>query len=459
MFTLLCIVSQILKFVDGVSSEDVSTSVSAKFIGSFSCNGGLTSGPGFLAIDGGALIVSRFTGDPLESDDVASVSDFAERIIAGTISTATCNRVAALTWPNDVEPVSIQLSNDKNSGENSELFNGLLVPGGFLVPPKTIGGINLINSSNGEISKGVYTLSTPKILPGDGYFYHRAVPVDIDGDGLLDILSARATKPLVTSPLGELIWLKQPATAPLEPSSLPWKETVLVSGAWSPDVLFSSPISIRGDNDSQVFYASFFTGGGLGMLQCVGCAGTAPTSTWATSQLTPIVLDASVGPAFDVAIVDINGDGRLDVLLTNHADNTTSINGTVYQSVVAVYEAPLAPILLTNVSAWTKHILVNGFTVREPGPNQAAPGAARAFTPPGASSTLKPWISVSGDGDQRVYILTPNSQNPQDWSYQNTLIHDCQGTSGRQVTTIVGESTYLIIPCYDKANIVVYEIS
>jgi len=87
MFTLLCIVSLVLNiFVDGVSSsEDVSTSVSAKFIGSFSCNGGLTSGPGFLAIDGGALIVSRFTGDPLESDDVASVSDFAERIIAGTI--------------------------------------------------------------------------------------------------------------------------------------------------------------------------------------------------------------------------------------------------------------------------------------------------------------------------------------------------------------------------------------
>ena len=52
MFTLLCIVSLVLNiFVDGVSSEDVSTSVSAKFIGSFSCNGGLTSGPGFKQSD------------------------------------------------------------------------------------------------------------------------------------------------------------------------------------------------------------------------------------------------------------------------------------------------------------------------------------------------------------------------------------------------------------------------
>ena len=306
-------------------------------------------------------------------------------------------------------------------------------------------------------SSGVFTLTTPKILPGDGWFYHRAFVLDVDGDGLEDVLSARATKPLIAPPQGELVWLKQPSTSPLAPSSLPWAEAVLVSGAWSPDVLFAEPISLRDDNDMQLFFASFFTGGGLAMLQCEGCAGAAPTSTWATSKLSPIVLDSSIGPAFDVSVVDLNGDGRLDVLLTNHADNTTAVNGTVYQSVVAAYEAPVSG-LLANASAWKKHVLVQGFVVREPGANQAAPGAARAFTLTGSSSG-KPLISVSGDGDQRIYLLSPVSNDPNSWEYTQTLVHDCAGTSGRQVTTVVDDRTFLVIPCYDKATIEVYEIT
>jgi hypothetical protein len=426
---------------------------SSKYIGGFSCNGGLTSGPGFLSIDkNGALIVSRFTGDPLESDDVASVPDFASRLSSGTISSAICDRVTTLDWPNDVEPVTLTFGNQKSTE-----LNALLAPGGFLVPPKTIGAITLINSTCGMPSSGVFTLTTPKILPGDGWFYHRAFVLDVDGDGLEDVLSARATKPLIAPPQGELIWLKQPSTSPLAPSSLPWAEAVLVSGAWSPDVLFAEPISLRDDNDMQLFFASFFTGGGLAMLQCEGCAGAAPTSTWATSKLSPIVLDSSIGPAFDVSVVDLNGDGRLDVLLTNHADNTTAVNGTVYQSVVAAYEAPVSG-LLANASAWKKHVLVQGFVVREPGANQAAPGAARAFTLTGSSSG-KPLISVSGDGDQRIYLLSPVSNDPNSWEYTQTLVHDCAGTSGRQVTTVVDDRTFLVIPCYDKATIEVYEIT
>lgn len=43
------------------------------------------------------------------------------------------------------------------------------------------------------------------------------------------------------------------------------------SGTFSPDIFFALA-NLRGDSDEQVFYASFFTGGGLGMLLCTGCA-------------------------------------------------------------------------------------------------------------------------------------------------------------------------------------------
>ena len=417
-------------------------------LGGFSCNGGITEGPGFLSFAGDSLVLSRFSGDPLEADDVASVPGFASLLASGgNVSAAKCSRVAALDWPNDVEAVTLSPS-----------VSGLLAPGGFLVPPKTIGAISFLQSQNGSVSAGTFVLTTPKLLPGDGWFYHRAVPVDVDGDGLLDVLAARAVKPLLGAPAGELVWLRQPAAAPLSPAALPWAEATLVSGAWSPDVLFAAPVSLRGDGDAQLVFASFFTGGGLGLLNCAGCAGAAPTAHWATAPLSPTVLDASVGPAFDVDVVDLNGDGRLDVLLTNHVDNTTAINGVVYQSQVVAYEAPRSgPI--TNASAWTRHVLASGFAVREAGPNQAAPGAARAVAPPAGAAAGKPWISLSGDGDQRLYILTPNSQDARDWGYTRTQVHDCAGTVGRQASVEAGGRSFLVIPCYDSARIEVYQVS
>ena len=81
--------------------------------------------------------------------------------------------------------------------------------------------------------------------------------------------------------------------------------------------------NLRGDEDEQLFYASFFTGGGLGVLVCPGCA--AGKNNWNnTSSLKQAVLDDTIGPAFDVQTVDLNNDGRLDLLVTNHVDNATS---------------------------------------------------------------------------------------------------------------------------------------
>ncbi len=55
----------------------------------------------------------------------------------------------------------------------------------------------------------------PLSSPSTGYFYHKADWYDVDGDGLLDLITARATKPLFGSGSGELLWLKQPSSSPL----------------------------------------------------------------------------------------------------------------------------------------------------------------------------------------------------------------------------------------------------
>ena len=278
------------------------------------------------------------------------------------------------------------------------------------------------------------------------------MPYDVDGDGALDLISARAVKPLspLTPSAGELVWLKQPSAAPFAPQSLPWKETVLKGGPWAPDVCFTAPVSLRGDADSQIFYTSFFTGGGLAMLQCSGCAGAAPSATWASANLTLVVLDAAIGPAFDVAVVDLNGDGVRDLLVTNHADNATAPH---IASQVVAYVAPPVGSSLADASAWSKHVLAEGFLIREPGPNQAAPGEASAHLLPGAT---KPLILVSGDGEQRLSLLQPASSAAGDWNYSRSEVFDCGGTTGKQAAHQFGGSLYVFLPCYDAGTIQVF---
>jgi hypothetical protein len=55
----------------------------------------------------------------------------------------------------------------------------------------------------------------PYPLPPPGYFYHKSEWIDLNGDGKLDLLTARGTKPIIGTAGGELLWLEQPASDPL----------------------------------------------------------------------------------------------------------------------------------------------------------------------------------------------------------------------------------------------------
>lgn len=374
-----------------------------------------------------------------------------------TLHTLTNN----ITWPNEITQIT--------SSSNLNLPNGgLLIAGGFLVPPKTVGAIHVVTTdpSTGILTNS-YKVSTDNgnaIL--GGYFYHRAFLKDINGDGKTDILSARAIKPLFGSSNGQLVWFEQPSNPPnnnpFDSSVLPWTEHILTNGSWSPDVLYTVT-NLRNDNDEEIFYTSFFTGGGLGMLLCPDCGNKGSSSnpnTWSnTSNIIETVLDASIGPAFDVQVIDLNNDGRMDLLVTNHVDNAT--DGGTPASGVFAYEAPSPGIPLTNVSAWTKHTLASGFVVREFGPNQAAPGAFQAFYPCTSVQNQKPYALIGGDGDQRAYMLIPNSQNTDDWTYTLQEFHDCQGTVGQ--STVFDSNNdgcmEVFVPCYDSGVVHVWEYS
>jgi hypothetical protein len=212
-----------------------------------------------------------------------------------------------------------------------------------------------------------------------GWFYHRALPFDVNHDGIIDIVTARATSPgkdqqvpprarnetglCFTILQGELIVLLGPSFQ---------TEKVLVSG---PDFLFRI-FDFAGDASLQVIAAEFYS------KQLMYYRFDPRTLTPTTS-----VLDAALGAGFDCQVTDINNDGRPDVLATNHEPS-----GSVFAFEVSV---------LSNLTAVaTKHTLASNITIHKsvvPSPGAAAPGEATAFPPPNEvrqPNALLAWLCV-----------------------------------------------------------------
>jgi len=315
-------------------------------------------------------------------------------------------------WPN--EPAIIPTGTIKN-------YNKLvIVGGGFLVPTKGTGAITIFDLENNFAS-------TEISVSKSGYFYHRVRWHDVNGDGLLDIITARATKPLIGSGSGELIWYQQPASDPL---SGPWAVNHLADG---PDFLFEL-LDVNNDGVPEVAAAEFF--------------GEKLTLTYSTSgnwndpsSIKQTVIDANIGSGFDVRILDISADGKQEIIATNHQGDGT---GAVY-----AYEIP------TNWQQgnWPRYTLAKSFPVREPGLNQAAPGAPIPFYPT-TDTSGRGWIILSGDGSQCAYELRPISG----WEYNITTILNAVSTVGQPAVGDVNGDGYaeVFVPAYDSSTVYVF---
>jgi len=68
----------------------------------------------------------------------------------------------------------------------------IIIPSGFLVPTKGDGALTIYDLNDEEPYTG-YTVTSDS--EGE-WFYHRAIWLDMDGDGRDDIVTCRAQKPI-----------------------------------------------------------------------------------------------------------------------------------------------------------------------------------------------------------------------------------------------------------------------
>lgn len=351
------------------------------------------------------LYISTF--QPFGADKVLKISNIDAGIQANTFEVNTV--LPNVKWPNEIGQIPSEIFGD-------DYYTSA---GGFLVPGKSDGAITVFHGNTSES----FELTSVK----KGYFYHRVVWHDVNSDGKLDIITARTNKPIFGASKGELLWLENPGVN----HKTTWKEHMIAKG---PDVHFRVA-DLDDDSIVEIIAAEFFSKK-LSLIQRTG-------DTWIRT-----LLDDTLGSAFDLELKDINNDGKVDLLVTNHEPDE--------KAAVFTYEIPEN---LTD--KWTRHTLFSGFVTLQKGINQASPGEAMAVHPDQSNKNMKPVILVSGDGSQNAHILVPASEDPNNWDYTEKSFLNAEATVGKMAVDDVNGDGLLeiFVPSYDKNTIHVFSFT
>jgi hypothetical protein len=351
------------------------------------------------------LFISSF--GPFRSGSIYKINE-----INGQMTNSEVNIEQAVTdlkWPNEISEVP------------SDIFgaNTYAVADGFLVPGKGTGSVTIFNTEN--------NISFKVTKDKSGFFYHRVIWHDMNGDGLLDLITARGKKPMIGRAQGELVWLEQPTGNKTEA----WKEHLIAKG---PDVHFRIR-DLNGDGQIEIVASEFFHKK-LTLIE------------FKDGEWQRHIIDDTLGSAFDLDFDDINNDGKIDLLVTNHeGDKNAAVFG---------YEIPE-----DIYSNWTRHTLFSGFVTKQRGVGQASPGEAMAVHPDLNNKDSKPVILVSGDGSQHAHILTPVSEDPNNWEYTEKAFLNAGCTVGKMAVNDVNNDGLLeiFVPAYDNDKIHVFSFS
>ena len=339
-------------------------------------------------------------------------------------------------------------------------FEAVVVPQGFH-PALKAGRLSLIDLSHpnpaGFYPEYVIHQSGTDAESNPDRFYHKAIFVDMNSDGRKDIVTVRSGMRVGAAsapPRGELVWFEHPENYD---GTQTWSEHKIYAMPFpgtGPDIMLDAA-DMDGDQVVEIVTTHFFTGEKPDYLppevppphgKVVLYGVPVGFSDWSgVSSLGPNpprihVLANDQGYPFDVEFVDLNHDGFLDILATNH--QTTDESTTAGR--VFAFEQPSNGDLF-NGRDWPVHILKDGIRpyanlMGTPPPGRMAPGSAKTFYM-GMNPEYfpmvpyfffeKPAIVVGGDEAGKVWILRPQSQDPTDWNYDAAVVFDINATYGQ----------------------------
>lgn len=168
------------------------------------------------------------------------------------------------------------------------------------------------------------------------------------------------------------------------------------------------------------------------------------------NDVTRVVIDdKSTGPFFDLEYVDINNDGRKDLLVTNNRHDG--------KGKVLVYEVPDK----YTTEPWTRHVLRDGYSVScFICTGKGTPGRARSVHTK-INGSGKPLIAVSTDDGGQFVMLNPTSTETSSWNYTETVVYKTTVSKGTVGTFAIGDVNgdgynEIFVPDYSGGVVAMY---
>ncbi len=277
---------------------------------------------------------------------------------------------AGIYWPNETQAHDL----DGDGDLDLTLGTGFLVCG-FLPEPGPCGGVLWFEQTETGWQRH------DVVPPTSELFFHTVRVADLDGDGLLDLVTVGEERSLDTGDRSEAMWFRGVEGAER------FDPTPRIIGAGLGSI--PSVRDLDGDGDLDVASAEFF-------------AGLGATAAWyeqADGAWIRHVIDEGSGPAIQLSFIpDLLGDGRVVAVGSNHT-NTAKSPADPWKSEVSLYEIPNDPTQPWSRRAISQHIVSE---VGSPAAPQAAPGI---FGWGDAEGDGDIDLIVSGDGDPRVFLL------------------------------------------------------
>ena len=176
------------------------------------------------------LFVTQFTGNPFKSSTISRIDDM--KTLYESPSDVQIHPLNGISvkWPNVLTDVP---------SPSPSPSPHLLLGDGFLVPLKNTGGMYLLRPGQGQDEVISRQLSPKR----SGHFYHKGIWKDMNGDGLLDVITARAHQKSFFSKqfIGELVWFENDGNS-LDDAST-WTEHIVCQG-----IAIAIPISVPLDS-------------------------------------------------------------------------------------------------------------------------------------------------------------------------------------------------------------------
>jgi hypothetical protein len=375
------------------------------------------------------MFISSFGFPTSSSDEVRVVTDLKKAIRTNTFD---AGRIGGnVVWPNEVDLIG----------------NELFVSGGFLLPFKS-GSIKMLDYS--EVVKKEKASWTTIAQPKNGFF-HRVLKVNLlnkaakGNDDGYRYISCKGQKSFFGNGNGELVYFDKVQDS--------YEMRVLLGNSCD---FFIDTIDINNDGIAEFIVPLFFEKKLMLMWT------THPEGDYTKPEyIRTRNIDIRMGSVFDIELTDLDNDGKLEILVTNHeAGKNIPLPAVYCYKILPPQRTNGQRIFTSSVSEYMesvvfeKHIISEGFQVIDTEPGSAAPGKASAIKIPGLKY---PAILVSEDGGQKADLLVREGPS---WKYKKITIHDCKGTVGKISSVSFGDGiTHIFIPCYTKDYIAYYQLS